>query len=73
VLACSQVTDAEKLLHETLASVGQNIMRRFKLVCEKRGESLHVRLWPPAGSLISSYPCFYNTYPGVVQTCSRCW
>jgi hypothetical protein len=41
--ACSQVTMTEVLLHETLPSVGQNILRSIR-VSLKKVEWLHVRL-----------------------------
>jgi hypothetical protein len=52
--ACSQVTDAERLLHETLASVGRNILRlilvslkKERKVCLCASGFLRVPLLPP--------------------------
>jgi hypothetical protein len=43
--ACSQVIDAERLLLETLASVGQNILRLIRVSLKKGGK---VSCAPPA-------------------------
>jgi hypothetical protein len=61
--ACSHVAVMERLLHETLASVGQNILRPIRVSLQKERKSclcasgfLHTFSSPPV-------LCFCNFYP----------
>jgi hypothetical protein len=55
VFACSQVTNAERLLHEAFASVGRNILHSIQVSLKKKGRKvslctsgfLRVPLLPP--------------------------
>jgi hypothetical protein len=70
---CSRVAITERLLHETLVSVIQNILHLIRVSLKKRGKScprasgfLHAPSSPPVF-------CLYSFHPREVRTCLRCW
>jgi hypothetical protein len=56
----SQVATAERLLHETLASIGRNILHPISVSLRKKEQNLPVRLWLPSSPLT---PSLLNFYP----------
>jgi hypothetical protein len=65
--ACSQVEATKRMLHETLATVGRDILHIIR-VSLKKVESLPERLWLPLSSLTPPCLCFYNSCPGAHAT-----
>jgi hypothetical protein len=70
---CSLIAAAERLLHETLASVDRNILRPIRVSLEKGREFclcasgfLHALSSPPMF-------CFCNFYPEAARTSLHCW
>jgi hypothetical protein len=68
---CSQVTDAERLLHATLVSIGWDILRLIRVSLKKEGKVclcasgfLRAPLLPPV--------FFCSTCPEVARMCLRC-
>jgi hypothetical protein len=70
---CLQAVVIERLLHETLASVGQDILRLIWVNLKKeRKVSLCASGFFRVPSLTPSYLCFFSTCPEVAQTCLCC-
>jgi hypothetical protein len=69
--ACSQVTTVERLLHDTLASVDQNILRPIQVSLKREENLACITL---ASYTLSSPPMYYfcSSCLGAAWMCLRC-
>jgi hypothetical protein len=54
-LACSQVTHTERLLHDTLASAGWDVLHPLGVSLKEQRKSLPVHPWLPLSFLNTSH------------------
>jgi hypothetical protein len=69
---CSQVTTVVRLLHETLASVHQNILHLIRVSQKREKKILLTFLWLPPRFFIHPMFCFRISCLRAAWTCLRC-